>query len=42
MDAETVSTDSILQEFKSGTMLFTIMDSESAVELEMAKANVEI
>jgi maltose-binding protein MalE len=42
MDAETVSTDSILQEFKSGTMLFTIMDSESAVELEMAKANGEI
>ena len=42
MDAETVSTDSILQEFKSGTMLFTIMDSESAVELEKAKANGEI
>ena len=42
MDAETVSTESILEEFKNGTMLFTIMDSESAVALEKAKANGEI
>lgn len=42
MDAETVSTDSILEEFKSGTMLFTIMDSESAVELEKARATGEL
>lgn len=42
MDAETVSTDSILKEFMSGTMLFTIMDSESAIELEKARANGEL
>lgn len=42
MDAETVSTESILEEFKQGRMLFTILDSESAVELEKAKANGEL
>lgn len=42
MDAETVSTDSILKEFMSGSMLFTIMDSESAIELEKARANGEL
>ena len=42
MDAETVSTDSILKEFMNGSMLFTIMDSESAIELEKARANGEL
>lgn len=36
MDAETVSTESILQEFMSGKVLFTILDSESALKLETA------
>lgn len=42
MDAETVSTESILEEFMQGTMLFTILDSESAVVLEKARANGEL
>ena len=42
MDAETVSSESILEEFKQGTMLFTILDSEAAVELEKAKADGEL
>ncbi len=36
MDAETVSTESILQEFMEGKVLFTILDSESALKLENA------
>ena len=36
MDAETVSTESILQEFMEGKVLFTILDSESALKLETA------
>ncbi len=42
MDAETVSTESILQEFMEGKVLFTILDSDSAVLLEEAKAAGEI
>lgn len=38
MDPETVSTQSILEEFMQGTMLFTILDSESCVALEKEKA----
>ncbi len=38
MDAETVSTESILQEFMEGKVLFTILDSESALKLETANA----
>lgn len=38
MDAETVSTESILQEFMEGKILFTILDSESALKLETANA----
>ncbi len=37
MDAETVTTESVLQEFMEGKMLFTILDSESAVALERAR-----
>lgn len=36
MDAETVSTESVLQEFMEGKVLFTILDSESALKLEAA------
>ena len=42
MDAETVSNESILTEFMQGTTLFTILDSEAAVELEKVRANGEI
>ncbi len=42
MDAETVSTESILQEFMSGSVLFTILDSDSAVQLENAKEAGEL
>lgn len=42
MDAETVSTDGILKEFMEGKVLFTILDAESALELETANANGEI
>ena len=38
MDAETVSTESILQDFMDGKVLFTILDSESALKLESANA----
>ena len=38
MDAETVSTESVLQEFMEGKVLFTILDSESALKLENANA----
>lgn len=42
MDAETVSTEGILQEFMEGKVLFTILDAESALTLETANANGEI
>lgn len=42
MDAETVSTESILKEFMEGKVLFTILDAESALKLEQANANGEI
>ncbi len=38
MDAETVSTESILEEFAAGKVLFTILDSESALQLENANS----
>ncbi len=38
MDAETVSTESILEEFAAGKVLFTILDSESALKLENANS----
>lgn len=42
MDADIVSTESILQEFMEGRVLFTILDSESALKLEIANAEGEI
>lgn len=42
MDAETVSTESILQEFMEGKVLFTILDSESALKLEVANAEGKV
>lgn len=42
MDAETVSTESILQEFMEGKVLFTILDSESALKLETANAEGKV
>lgn len=42
MDAETVSTESILKEFMEGKVLFTILDAESALKLEQANADGEI
>ncbi len=38
MDAETVTTENVLDEFMQGKVLFTILDSESAVKLEAADA----
>ncbi len=38
MDAETVTTENILEEFMQGKILFTILDSESAAQLEAANA----
>ena len=42
MDAETVSTESVLQEFMEGKVLFTILDSESALKLEAANKAGEL
>ena len=42
MDAETVSTESILKEFMEGKVLFTILDSESALKLEIANKEGQI
>ncbi len=42
MDAETISTESILQEFMEGKVLFTILDTRSALTLETANKNGEI
>ncbi len=42
MDAETVTTDNILEEFMQGKTLFTILDSESAAKLEKAAADGQI
>ncbi|MBQ8816168.1 MAG: extracellular solute-binding protein [Lachnospiraceae bacterium] len=38
MDAETVTTENVLDEFMQGKVLFTILDCESAVKLEAANA----
>lgn len=38
MDAETVTTENILEEFMQGKILFTILNNESAVKLEQANA----
>ena len=42
MDAETVSTESVLQEFMEGKILFTILDSKSAEILETANKEGQI
>lgn len=42
MDAETVDEESILEEFLAGRVLFTIMDTSSAIALEEAKASGEV
>ena len=42
MDAETVTTESVLQEFMEGKVLFTILDSESALKLEKANAEGQV
>ena len=39
MDAETVTTENVLEEFMQGKILFTILNNESAVKLEQANAD---